>query len=75
MNRTKPISSKLKNQGICLTDSDNSRSFYFIMIQNRIKINFVCIACRHHKIKIKNLWTICNRSMRLLIGRVVVEKS
>lgn len=35
MNRTKPISSKLKNQGICLTDSDNSRSFYFIMIKKK----------------------------------------
>lgn len=72
MNRTKPISSKLKNQGICLTDSDNSRSFFF-MIQNRI--HFMCIACRHHKIQIQNLWTICNTSMKLLIGRVVVEKS
>ena len=39
MNGTKPISSKLKNQGIFPTDSDNSRSFDFIMIKrekNRI---------------------------------------
>lgn len=71
MNGTKPISSKLKNQGIFPTDSDNSRSFFFIMIkrekksnnqsfhdENRIQIYFVCIACRHYTIEIKNPWTI-----------------
>ena len=61
MNGTKPISSKLKNQGIFPTDSSNSRSFYLIMIKRekkRITIYFVCIACRHYTIEIKNPWTI-----------------